>query len=106
VSGETKWTKGPWKTAFGACYGTKGETLTEWFVRRPSDDVAICAEVRNPDTAEPSEANAALIAAAPDLYAALARLLATSALMEPREYTEAASAARAALARARGEVTP
>jgi hypothetical protein len=98
VSGETKWTKGPWTTDGTTVYALGRDGYNRFWanVQKQRRDV----------TFEEIEANAALMARAPDLYAALERLLATSALMEPREYTEAASAARAALARARGEVTP
>ena len=38
--------------------------MTEHFVRRPGDDVAIAAEILNPDDCKTSEDNAAYIAAA------------------------------------------
>jgi len=47
-------------------------TSTEYFVRRPGDDVAIASEIIDPANDDaPSEANARLIAAAPYLLAAL-----------------------------------
>ena len=75
---EAKHTPGPWKTntAGGA---KKGEPfkITEIYVYAPNtqDDTAICADGIDPGTQEPSEANARLIAAAPDLLEALEEAL-------------------------------
>jgi hypothetical protein len=102
---ETKWTPGKWEAARGASYQHVGqEPEVEWFVMLPSDDVAICADVLDPKTQKPSEANARLIAAAPDLYAAL--VSAESALTyggAPDNPGSVLDVVRAALARARGE---
>ena len=66
-----KITPGPWEAA-SAASGNGGKwTLTEWFVRQPEDDVSIAAEIIDPKTGEPSKANAAFIAAAPQDIAAL-----------------------------------
>ena len=70
----SKHTPGPWviNTAGGA---KKGEPfrITEIYVYAPhvQDDTAICADIIDPITQEPSEANARLIAAAPELLDAL-----------------------------------
>ena len=47
--------------------------ITEIYVYAPNtqDDTAICADIIDPVTQEPSEANARLIAVAPDLLALL-----------------------------------
>jgi hypothetical protein len=104
VSTETKWTPGPWDARTGTSWSPDGGSQTiEWFVMRPREDVAICADVVDPNSEKPSEANARLIAAAPDLYAALDKLSNTSAMFEPVEYQQARQNARAALAKARGE---
>ncbi len=65
-------TPGPWYINTAGS-GSRGEPfkITEIYVYAPDtqDDVAICADVIDPVTQEPSEANAHLIAAAPDLLA-------------------------------------
>lgn len=83
------------------------------FVRRPDDDVAIAADVLDPDTGGPSDANACLIAAAPDLLAALEAL---NLQMPPSHIRDdgrsgfampvgAIRAAFAAIAKAKGEAS-
>ena len=71
-----KFTPGPWvmNTAGSAKQG-KPFTIDEVYVYAPEtqDDVAICAEVIDPLTQKPSEANARLIAAAPELLDVLKR---------------------------------
>ena len=67
-----QYTPGPWERVHAGQGSFGGKFLiTEWFVRRPGDDVAIAADVIDPETGTPSEANARLIAAAPDLLVAL-----------------------------------
>ncbi len=51
--------------------------VTEYFVRQEDGDVAIASEITNLTDGTPSEANALLIAAAPDMYLALENLLPT-----------------------------
>ena len=67
-------TPGPWQinTAGIGAHGGKVE-VTEIYVYNPDivDDVAIAADIIDPVTCKPSEANARLIAAAPDLLAEL-----------------------------------
>jgi hypothetical protein len=86
MAGDAKWLLTPWRYEGGAIVGANGNVIATVDQSRSQP-----------------HANGAALAAAPDLYTALETLLSTSALMEPREYTEAASAGRAALARARGE---
>lgn len=58
-------TPGPWEYSTAGLGATDGSfILTEHFVRRPGDDVAIAAEIINPDDCKTSEDNAAYIAAA------------------------------------------
>lgn len=67
-------TKGPWVvSAAGSAKAGEPFRITEIYVYAPDtqDDTAICADVIDPVTQEPSEANARLIAAAPDLLVAL-----------------------------------
>jgi hypothetical protein len=46
----------------------------EWFVRRDGDAVAIASDITDPETGQPSEANAVLMAAAPRLLEALEKI--------------------------------
>jgi len=57
-------TPGPWEDA-SAGSGKRGEPfkINEYFVRRPGDDIAIAADIINPESAAPSEENAVYIAA-------------------------------------------
>jgi len=57
-------TPGPWEPASGATYEDGKPVITDWFVRRPDDDVAIAADILDPETIKPSEANAKFIARA------------------------------------------
>ena len=78
-------TPGPWhiNTAGSAKRG-EAFKITELYVYAPltQDDTAICADVIDPVTQEPSEANARLIAAAPDLLAACRALVETFELAD------------------------
>jgi hypothetical protein len=63
-SGKLAITPGAWEYA-EAGSGQGGQfVITEWFVRRPEDDVSIAADIIDPATDAPSQANAALIAEA------------------------------------------
>ena len=71
-------TPGPWQVEEGFSVVGTLRTVTEYFVRRDGQDIAIAADILDPKTGEPSEANARLIAAAPSLLDACedaARLL-------------------------------
>ena len=63
-------TPGPWMiNTAGSAKRDQPFKITEIYVYSPSvqDDTAICGDVIDPVTQEPSEANARLISAAPDL---------------------------------------
>ena len=63
---QPKHTPGPWlaKRAEGGGY-------FEWYVGRDGENRSIAEDIADPVTRDPSEANAHLIAAAPDLLEAL-----------------------------------
>ena len=74
----SKFTPGPWVTnTAGSAKRGEPFKITEIYVYAPKtqDDTAICGDVIDPVTQEPSEANARLIAAAPALYEALQGLM-------------------------------
>jgi hypothetical protein len=120
VSGETKWTQGPWsaehlaltgkaamKEYVGECVDKGGADFYAVLVEKPDGRYDVCHAGNGPTSA----ANAALCAAAPDLYAALERLRAEvitnpAVVLWPESMRDALTDAVAALARARGEVTP
>ena len=58
-------TGGTWEAAYGGIYKDGKPEVTEWFVRREDDDVSIAADILDPDTCQPNEANAEFIAHAP-----------------------------------------
>ena len=104
----TKHTPGPWATnTAGSAKRGEPFKITEIYVYAPGtqDDTAICADVIDPITQEPSEANARLIAAAPDLLQELRNIAnADTAEWDDRSEFEAwaKSRARAAIAKATG----
>jgi len=66
----SKHTPGPWVVnEAGSAIGGMPFKITEFYVYAPKtqDDTAICADVIDPVTQEPSMSNARLISAAPDL---------------------------------------
>lgn len=74
---DAKHTPGPWEMGEAGSWEDGLRTATEYFVRRPGDDVAIASDIIDPANDDtPSEANARLIAAAPELLAALKELAA------------------------------
>ena len=94
MTDQPKWTPGPWRYDRTNGSPTTGEHMIAG--AKPG----YLAEVRDCGSGD-VRANAHLIAAAPDLYAALDGLLGlldAGSLYEPQAY-----AARAALAKARGE---
>jgi hypothetical protein len=104
---ETKWTPGPWEIR-----RSKLATDGAFDYAVSAGDVPVIAEAFGRDAHggwPPAEANAHLIAAAPDLYAALVAALEYVALYESEHMSNKALAVhqkgRAALARARGEKT-
>jgi hypothetical protein len=68
-----KHTLAPWEVSHGGHGSPSGFVIDEYFVLNPAvaDDVAIAADIIDPATGMPSEANARLIAAAPELLEAL-----------------------------------
>jgi hypothetical protein len=74
-------TPGPWRvnTAGTSSPWPENYKVTEVYVYAPDtqDDVAVCADIVDPLTQEPSEANARLIAAAPEMLANLREAAAT-----------------------------
>lgn len=66
----SKHTPGPWEVSHGGHGSPHGFVIDEYFVlnRTVADDVAIAADIVDPATQMPSEANARLIAAAPTMY--------------------------------------
>jgi hypothetical protein len=70
-----KHTPGPWYHDFASAMKNGSPQVVEYFVRRDGDNVSIAADIVNPETCAPSEYNARLIAAAPDLLEALQDLL-------------------------------
>lgn len=98
-------TPGPWRTnTAGSAKAGKPFNITEIYVYAPGtqDDTAICADVIDPVTQEPSEANARLIAAAPDMLDAL---IAINTLFEFTDIQQASNAheqVRSAISKATG----
>ena len=100
-------TPGPWVTnTAGSAKRGEEFKITEIYVYAPGtqDDTAICADVIDPVTQEPSMSNARLIAAAPDLLEACQRLIGSLGVM----VTDADSCddiiySRAAIAKATGQ---
>lgn len=75
---QAKHTPGPWLTnTAGSAKRGEPFKITEIYVYAPEtqDDTAICADVIDPITQEPSAANATLIAAAPELLEANIQLV-------------------------------
>lgn len=105
----SKHTPGPWEVSHGGHGSPHGFVIDEYYVlnRTVADDVAIAADIVDPATQMPSEANARLIAAAPELLEALIRLEAElvedkyGECYEPSPF-ENLALARAAIAKATG----
>jgi len=100
-----KFTPGPWVHST-AGYG-RGDIfiVDECFVAKDGDDVALCENIIDPNTGDPSEANARLIEAAPDLLEALEEtftMIGERLLKDTFGY-EWYEKASAAISRARGE---
>lgn len=51
-------TRGPLEFSSAGFGGKSGITVDEYFIRRPEDDVAVAADVIDPETGAPSESNA------------------------------------------------
>ena len=102
----SKFTPGLWSVgSAGASYNGKVLELTEYYVlnRSVMDDVAICADIIDPETDMPSLENANLIAAAPDLLEALKLCYDHCRLYHPDiETNNVGESVRAAIAKAEG----
>ena len=70
-----KHTPGKWQVETAATSRDGKTVITEYFVRRDGDSMAIANDITDPDTETMSEANARLIAAAPDMLAALEHVI-------------------------------
>lgn len=60
-------TDGEWETSRAVSYHNNIPTVTEACVQRRGESVAIASEIIDPETGNVSEANARIMAAAPDL---------------------------------------
>jgi hypothetical protein len=82
-------TSQPWEVAEAHTYKDGKQTVSELFVRRPDDDVSIAADILDPTTSNPSQANADFIAHTPaDVWALIGeveRLRAALAVYADRE---------------------
>ena len=98
---EIKHTPGPWYHDFASGMKNGNPQVVEYFVRRDGDNVSIAADIVDPEKCVPSEANARLIAAAPDLLGALLMVLDDPQALDGRPRT--AECVRSAIAKANGE---
>ena len=102
----SKYTPGPWAiNTAGSAKAGQPFKVTEIYVYAPDtqDDVAICADVIDPVTQAPSEANARLIAAAPELLEALVMALESLDAAEVPQEWDCRKSVRSAIAKATGE---
>jgi hypothetical protein len=97
---EIKHTPGPWYHDFASGMKNGNPQVVEYFVRRDGDNVSIAADIVDPEKCVPSEANARLIAAAPDLLEQLSRIV---AMIDPEGHDVNFDHARDAIAKATGE---
>lgn len=91
----TKFIIGPWQAERASMRGV----VKEWFVRSDGDDVAIASDIRD-GFGNISSANAHLIAAAPELYAALALVVDREEISEDYIKEQAMIALRKAMGEA------
>lgn len=97
-----KHTPGLWYHDFASGMKNGSPQVVEYFVRLDGDNVSIAADIVDPEKCVPSEANARLIAAAPELLEALEVIVATE--HERHGYNPFwTDQARAAIAKTRGE---
>lgn len=99
---KTQHTPGTWIADWATGMSNGSPQVVEYFVRVDGDDIAIASIVLDPATGQPSEANARLIAAAPELLEALIDLLHQAKLSEDEGGWDFEQA-RAAIAKATGE---
>jgi hypothetical protein len=106
MSEQPKHTPGDWH----AEYSAEVVGYAEWLVIRDGCKHAIAQDILDPETGQPSEANARLIAAAPGLFEALKEILADEMSSHKAVYEfggfvlpdELRNQARAAIAKAEG----
>lgn len=79
-------TEGPWAQFNASAWHGGIQEITEVFVMRPDDDVAICPDVTNPKTGTPDKVTAQFIAASRE---AMPRLIAR--VLELEAYIKATS---------------
>jgi hypothetical protein len=72
MNDKPKHTEGDWQAERSRDAGG----YVEWFVWRYGDATAIASDITDPETGQPSEANAVLMAAAPRLLEALQNVIA------------------------------
>lgn len=103
---DQKHTPAPWEVSCGGHGSRSVVVIDEYFVlnRAVADDVAIAADIIDPATGMPSEANARLIAAAPELLAALkmAESVYRNNVVKKGEPSSALDAMQRAIAKATG----
>ena len=94
----TKFTPGPWTVKTG--FVQSANNLLYWQIEKDHDCIVANQFYYAADDEEASQANARLIAAAPDMYAALQLFIIGANV----SYITALEIARAAIAKADGEV--
>ena len=95
---ETRHTPGPWSVDWAIAPVGGSPQVVEYFVRRDGDSVAIASDIVDPDTGVRSAENARLIAAAPELLAALQVLVENGGIGSEQMFRDA----RAAISKALG----
>lgn len=94
----TKFTPGPWTVKTG--FVQSANNLLYWQIEKDHDCIVANQFCYAADDEETSQANARLIAAAPDMYAALLNFIGGADIT----YVAALEIARAAITKADGEV--
>lgn len=110
--GQEAWTPGPWFAGRLVLADPDDEFGTisigqQDISDRPNKDAhfedTICEVWQNPNLAEDAEANARLIAAAPELLEALEDIVTSCTIIQPAHLSDAVANAHAAIAKARGQ---
>lgn len=107
---QEKWTQGPWQ--WSSAFTTQDDRPTWSLIGSDGYGILSCDGIGNAPQGLGDKVNASLIAAAPDLYEALADVVAAMRKYEmdvdadaPAAHREMMRRAYAALAKARGETT-
>lgn len=99
-----KHTPGKWQVETAVTSRDGKTCITEYFVRRDGDGMAIANDITDPETETMSEANARLIAASPDLLEALHQFVSVCKTSPPMDLMQniglACEAAESAIAKA------